>query len=315
MVALAVITGLTQCTDKATDTENTVALLILGTQTPYTPPYVSNLKKKLAEQNVELLVFDARFDPSLQASQMDEAIAQRPDAIILFALDSAGMSTGIRAAYDAGIPVIMSNNRPIEEDEAYTVCYVGPDYYKQAGIAAEMMNEILGGKGKVVMIEGAAGQEGQINRTRGFEDGLERLGSEIEIIARQPAGWSKDDAGRVMDDFLVRYGDDIDGVYAQDDTMAVGAWIAMREAGRKMGEIPIVSISGSSEGLRAIQEGAVYGTVMQSPIDETNQLVPFVLRVLREGIKPPQQIEPYFHFMDMPKVTKENVEQFLPGDW
>ncbi len=307
--------GLTGCTGAASGGKPTVALLILGTQTPYTPPYVDNLKKKLAEEDVELLVFDARFDPALQASQMDEAIGLQPDAIVLFALDSAGMSSGIRRAFDAGIPVIMSNNRPIEEDEVRTICYVGPDYYSQAGIAAEMMNEVLGGQGKIVMIEGAAGQEAQINRGRGFEDKLKELGADIEILARQPAGWRKDEAIQVMEDFLVRYGDQIDGVYAQDDTMAVGAWIALQEAGYEKGQIPIVSISGSSEGLRAIEEGAVYGTVLQSPIDETNQLVPFILRVLREEIRPPQRIEPYFHFMDMPKVTKENVEQYLPGDW
>src|SRR5690554_429675 len=54
--------GLTGCTGAASGGKPTVALLILGTQTPYTPPYVDNLKKKLAEEDVELLVFDARFD-------------------------------------------------------------------------------------------------------------------------------------------------------------------------------------------------------------------------------------------------------------
>ena len=71
----------------------TVVLLILGTQTPYCPPYVSNFTTKLNEVGIGTFVFDAKFDAALQASQMDDAIAMQPDLICLFALDSAGMAT------------------------------------------------------------------------------------------------------------------------------------------------------------------------------------------------------------------------------
>jgi ABC-type sugar transport system substrate-binding protein len=293
----------------------TVVLLILGTQTPYCPPYVSNFTTKLNEVGIGTFVFDAKFDAALQASQMDDAIAMQPDLICLFALDSAGMAPGIKKSYDAGVPVMMINNRCLPESEQYTLLYAGPDVYQEGQVAAELMNEVLGGSGNVVMLEGATGQEAQLKRADGFTDRLAELNSDIEVIARQTAGWRKDLSVQVMQDFIVRYGDEIDGVYAQDDTMAIGAWVAMDEAGFVPGEVPIVGIGGSREGLAAINDGIQYATVMQSPIVETNLVVDFVIKVLDRGMKPGDQWDPYLNYMDLPRVTKDNVEQYLPGDW
>jgi ribose transport system substrate-binding protein len=297
------------------DERETVVLLMIGMQSPYCPPYVSNLTNLLNQAGIGMFMFDAKFDAQLQASQMDDAIAMNPAAIILFAADSQAMAGGIKKAHDAGIPVIMSNNKPVPESEPYTVMYVGPDYYSQAQLAGEMINDHLGGKGKIVIIEGLAGQEAQINRTKGLVDKFDELNADIEILAKQTAGWRKDLAVQVMQDFITRYGDEIDAVYAQDDTMGIGAAIAMEEAGYAPGTIPIFGIGGSREGLKAINDGIMFGTVMQSPIVETDGLVPYVIQVLENGMEAADKWDPYWNFMDMPKVTKDNVEQYLPGDW
>jgi ribose transport system substrate-binding protein len=292
-----------------------VVLLMIGMESPYCPPYVSNFTTKLNEAGVRTFMFNAKFDAQLQASQMDDAIAMKPALIVLFAADSQALAAGIKKAYDAGIPVLMSNNRPVKESEKYTVAYVGPDYYSQGQIAGEMMNELLKGKGSVVIVEGLAGQEAQINRSKGFIDKLKELKADIKVLAQQTASWRKDLAVQVMQDFITRYGTQIDAVYAQDDTMGIGAAIAVEEAGYRPGEIPIVSIGGSREGLKAVADGIVYGTVMQSPVIETNFMVPFVLDALKKGFKAGNQFDPYWNFMDMPKVSKANVEKYLPGDW
>lgn len=292
--------------------EKMVVLLMIGMESPYCPPYVSNFTTKLNEAGVKTFMFNGKFDAQLQASQMDDAIAMRPSVIVLFAADSQALAPGIKKAHDAGIPVLMSNNRPVEESEEYVLGYVGPDYYTQGKLAAEMMNALLGGSGNVVMIEGLAGQEAQINRAKGF---LENVDGGIELLARQPADWRKDKAIQVMQDFITRYGSDIDAVYGQDDTLGIGAAIAMEEAGIEGGTIPIISIGGSREGLKAVNDGVIYGTVMQSPVVETDGLVPVVLDVLEKGLTAGDHIDPFWQFMDMPKVTADNVEKYLPGDW
>jgi ribose transport system substrate-binding protein len=292
-----------------------VVNLWLGMGAPYCPPYRDTFEKGSAENGWDLVFFDGEFDAALQANQMDEAIGMNPDIIILCALDASGMAAGMKKAFDAGIPVIADHTLPNPEDRQFTIAYTGPDAYTQGSLAAEIMNEQLDGKGKVVIITGAAGQEAAINRPLGFREKLEELNSEIEIIAEQPADWDKAKATAIMADWITRYGDDIDGVFGADDTLAVGAWIALEEAGYEKGDITLVGIGGSKEGLAAVNDGLISGTILQSPVAGAEAAIESIKLALEQGIKPPAQINPYLRFMALPKVTAENVADYLPGEW
>jgi len=250
----------------------------------------------------------------LQATQLDNAIALEPDLIVLWPLDVAAVSPGIKKAYDARIPILVDNNEVEEEDVKYTVAYVGPNNYQEGIFAGELMNEVLGGEGTVAIIEGAPGQEAQILRKSGFEDKLDELKSNIEIVATQTANWVKADATAVMEDWIIRY-PDLDGLYAEDDTMAVGAWVAMEEAGYAKGDVAIVGIGGSKEGLAAIDDGIMYGTVLQSPVTEAKLMLEKSKEILEKELTAGDQLEPYKNYQDLPKITVENVAEYLPGEW
>ena len=287
--------------------------LWLGMGAPYCPGYKSTFEAGCTENGWDLVFFDGEFDAALQASQMDEAIAMKPDLIILCALDAAGMAPGVKKAFDAGIPVIVDHSKA--EQPEYTIGFTGPDNYTEGLIGGEMMNQELGGKGNVVIITGAAGQEAAINRPGGFKDKLIELKSEIKILAEQPADWDKAKATAVMADWITRYGDEIDGVYGADDTLAAGAWVALEEAGYKKGDVIIVGMGGSKEGLAAVKEGLIYGTVLQSPVDAAIKAIEVIKMALEQNIQPPAQMDPYFNFMPLPEITIENVDEYLPGDW
>jgi ribose transport system substrate-binding protein len=292
-----------------------VVNLWLGMGAPYCPPYRDTFEKGSTENGWDLVFFDGEFDAALQANQMDEAIAMNPDIIILCALDASGMAAGMKKAFDAGIPVIADHTLPNPEDQQYTIAYTGPDAYTQGSLAAEIMHEQLGGKGKVVILTGAAGQEAAINRPLGFREKLEELNSEIEILAEQPADWDKAKATSIMADWITRYGDEIDGVFGADDTLAVGAWIALEEAGYEKGDIVLVGIGGSREGLAAVNDGLISGTILQSPVAGAEAAIESIKVALEQGVKPPAQMNPYLRFMALPKVTEENVADYLPGEW
>jgi ribose transport system substrate-binding protein len=295
---------------KPAEGEKTVVLLNVGMQSPYPPVYESTLEARLSEASIKMIMFDGKFDAQLQANQMDEAIAMKPNAIVLFAADSKAMVTGIKKAYDAGIPVITSNTLPAEEAVPYTVCYFGPNNLLEGNIAGEETDKLLGGKGNVVIIEGSTGHEGAISRTKGFE---EKLSPGIKVLAKQPADWVKDKAARVMSDFLTRFGDKIDAVWAHSDDMAAGAAIAMEEAGYKPGDIPIVSLGGAKDGMNAMSEGWIVRNIIQCPDDESNQLAPFVIKVVNEEWKAGQQWDPYWNYMNTPVATPDNYKQYMPG--
>ena len=289
---------------------DTVVLLNIGMQSPYPPLYSDNLEKHLNAEGIEMFMFDGKFDAQLQSSQMDDAIAMSPKAIVVFPVDSAAMATAIKKAYDAGIPVIMGNGQPVEASVPYTTLYFGPNNYEEGKVAGNTANKILGSSGNVVIVEGATGQDASIKRTEGFKD---VLNSGIKVLAAQPADWVKDDAVRVMSDYITSYGDDIDLIWSHSDDMGAGVGIALEEAGYKPGEIASVSLGGSKAGMESIQAGYITNLIIQSPIDETDQLAPFVIKVVKEGWKAGQQWDPYWNFMETPVVDGSSYQPYMPG--
>jgi ribose transport system substrate-binding protein len=296
----------------AEEEEKTVVLLNIGMQSPYPPLYQANLEEKLNEAGIEMFSFDGEFDAQLQSSQMDDAIAMDPDAIVLFPVDSQALATGIKKAYDAGIVVIMGNGAPVEESVPYTALYFGPNNVEEGKVAGGAANDILADGGNVVIVEGATGQDASIGRTDGFK---EVLNDGIEVLAAQPADWVKDEAVRVMSDFITRYGDDIDLIWSHSDDMGAGVGIALEEAGYSPGEVPSVSLGGSKAGMESISGGWITHLIIQSPIDETDQLAPFVIKIVDEGWEAGQQWDPYWNFMETPVVDYESgsYEAYLPG--
>jgi ABC-type sugar transport system substrate-binding protein len=296
----------------AEEGEKTVVLLNIGMQSPYPPLYQANLEERLNEAGIEMFSFDGEFDAQLQSSQMDDAIAMDPDAIVLFPVDSQAIATGIKKAYDAGVAVIMGNGAPVEESVQYTALYFGPNNEEEGKVAGGVANEILADGGKVVIVEGATGQDASIGRTEGFK---EVLNDGIEVLAAQPADWVKDEAVRVMSDFITRYGDDIDLVWSHSDDMGAGVGIALEEAGYSPGDVPSVSLGGSKAGMESISGGWITHLIIQSPIDETDQLAPYVIKIVDEGWEAGQQWDPYWIFMETPVVDYESgsYEAYLPG--
>jgi len=292
-----------------------IANVWLGMGAPYCPPYKETFEAGCEENGWDLAFFDAEFDPALQANQMDEAISMNPDLIILCALDASGMAAGIKKAFDAGIPVLADHTPVNPEDEQYTIGYTGPDNYTEGLIAGEMLDEALGGEGNIVIITGAAGQEAAISRPQGVRDTFAELGSNIEILAEQTADWDKAKATAVMADYITRYGDELDGVFGADDTLAVGAFIALEEAGYSKGDLVIVGIGGSKEGLAAIDDGIIFGTVLQSPVAGAIKAIETIKMALDQNIQVPDQLDPYLNYMPLPKITAENVADYLPGEW
>ena len=281
---------------------------------PYAATAVPTVKDFIEEAGHEHVIFDANLDAALQANQVDDAIAMKVDGMIIFPQDSQAIVPSLEKAFNAGIPVLISYAKIPEDAMKYTIGYAGPDDWLAGSKAAELMNEVLGGKGKVAILEGAAGQEQVKLRTQGFTEKLAELGSEIEIVARQTTEWDKNNATKVVEDWIIRY-PDLDGIFAQDDVIGAGGGIAMREAGLTEDDIVIVGYGGSKDGLSAIQDGLIYGTHMQSAVISGTLEALKILEYFYNDMELPQQLDPYFNFQPMPMVTKENVEDFLPGEW
>ena len=276
---------------------------------PYIAAYTRAFQAAAARHaNVSVVVTSADGDIAKQSRDMDSLISRKVDVILVCSLDGNAIFPSVRAAKDAGIPVLAISNEPAGAAAALIAGYAGPDDRLQGELAAELMHDALGGKGNIVVIEGTPGQSTTLARRKGFEERLKTLGSAIKVIARQSANWDPVKAKAIMEDFLTAHGNRINGLFSQDDNTAAAAAETVKAAG-KLSSIKIVGTGGSKNGIAAIRSGLVHGTVDQSPTADSELGLALALD-LANGKAPANKR----NIIPMPKITAANVGQFQ-GEW
>ncbi|QOR40398.1 sugar ABC transporter substrate-binding protein [Billgrantia diversa] len=252
--------------------------------------------------NVDVVVLDAGGDVARQIGQVRNLIQQRVDAIIIWPTNGQAVIPAIRQAHQAGIPVVVTNSKIAEAGLDYIAAFSGPDNVQQGASSAEMMCDALEGEGRIVQIAGQPGYTTAMERAQGFEEKLAEACPGVELVETQPADWNREKAQRVMENFLTKY-DDIDGVYAGDDNMGVGALNAAKSAGRAE-EIVFIGATNFAVGYEAIERGEYYGSIYQSPVDDAEAALQTALDVLAG------EEVPKMNFFETPKITADNLAEF-----
>jgi len=273
---------------------------------PYLAGYQKGLESAAADRGAELIVVNAGWKADVQATQMDELLAQKPDGIVLWAVDAKAICPALAKAKAANIPIVATNSEVDPSCADLVNAYTGPNDVAQGEQAADLINEALGGKGNVLVIMGVAGTAPQIRRLEGFEKGLAEVAPDIKILDKQPADWDKTKAINVTRDLLTRHGDKVNGIFGQDDTLAVGAAQAASDAGKE--DVKVVGLGGSGDGLKAVEDGVLYGTMIQSPVLDGEYGVNALVNILEGKDQPATQ------YLEILPVTKENVGDYEP-EW
>lgn len=268
----------------------------------YQTTYDKTLKEEQAKYpNVELIILDSAGDIVRQSSQVDDLILQKVDVIVVWPTNGEAIIPAMKKAHTAGIPVVVTNSMVAEGGIQYMTSFSGPDNVREGVYSAQLMNEALGGKGKIVQITGLPGYTTATERQQGFEVELAKIAPGIEIVDTQPGDWNREKSQRVMEDFLTKY-PNIQGVYAGDDNMGIGALNAAKAAGKE--GIIFVGATNFAVGYDAIKEGTYYGSIYQSPVDDARNAIKTAVDVA-QGKEVPQ-----YNYFDTPKITKENMDEF-----
>lgn len=206
---------------------------------------------------IELLWNSAGGDVSTQASQVDQLINQKVDAIIVVPVQADSLGPQMTSAKNAKIPVIAVNTAL--SDQSALTSSVLPDDVAAGAQETEMMAKKLGGKGSVVVLQGPLGSSPELDRTKGITQTLAKYPG-MKVLAKDTANWKRDEAVNKSKNWLSSFGDRIDGIISENDDMGLGAVQALSEAGRS---VPVVGIDGIEDGLRAVKNGQFIGTSLQ----------------------------------------------------
>lgn len=260
--------------------------------------------------DVEFVLLEGTNDSAAQVSQVEQLMAEDPDALIILPHEGGPLTPVALEAMEQGIPVI-NLDREFSTKSAYRT-WIGGDNYGIGVSAANYLAEQLDCQGNVVEIQGLAGISVTELRSAGFADTIEQLcGDGIQIVAQQPADFLPDKGLEVMETIL-QAEPDIDAVYTHDDDMAMGVVSAIENAGRE-DEMILTGAGGSQAAMEAIQEGGLYSaTFLYNPSMSASAVRVARLIALGQGFEElaepevPSRIE-----LTATTVTQDNVDQFI----
>ncbi len=292
-------------TDGAGDeTFEVYALLPQGTDQPYGTTYLPPMQALADELGINLTITNSQYDADQQASECEVAVAAQPDLIILWPAVGDTVRPCLAAAAAAGIPVTVTNSDVNPEDQDLTEAYSGPDTYGQGVSSAEIMCELVGDEEVgILVVNGLTGNSTAINRNAGFVDTIEANCPNVTILAEQPGNWNKDDSQIAVSEMLTAVGpENVQGIYAADDTMVAGAIDALKARGIDPASLYITSIGNTFLGNPLVVSGELDGTVFQSSSWDGENAVRVAYAVLTGETPSPREL-----FMPSVKVTIDNA--------
>ncbi len=288
----------------AGETFEVYALLPQGTDQPYGTTYLPPMQALADELGINLTITNSQYDADQQASECEVAVAAQPDLIILWPAVGDTVRPCLAAAAAAGIPVTVTNSDVNPEDQDLTAAYSGPDTYGQGVSSAEIMCELVGGEEVgILVVNGLTGNSTAINRNAGFVDTIEANCPNVTILAEQPGNWNKDDSQIAVSEMLTAVGvENVQGIYAADDTMVAGAIDALKARDIDPASLYITSIGNTFLGNPLVISGELAGTVFQSSSWDGENAVRVAYDVLTGNTPSPREL-----FMPSVKVTADNA--------
>ncbi len=207
--------------------------------------------------DVEIVYADAQQDNAKQVADVESFLRQRIDLLIISPNEAKPLTPVVQRVFAAKIPVIVLD-REIEGD-TYTT-FIGANNREIGKAAGEYAAQLLGGKGDVVEIKGLPGSTPARDRSDGFREAITKF-PDIHIIHDPVANWLREEAMSQMEAALAAH-PHIDLVYAHNDPMAVGAYLAAKAKGRdrEMKFIGIDGLPGLDGGRQAVTDGKLAAT-------------------------------------------------------
>jgi len=243
-----------------------VGFIQTGSEGGWRTANTGSFKETADQLGITLKFYDAQNRLENQLSAFKNFIADKDvNVIILAALETTGWDDVLKEAKAAGKVVVLEDRR-IDASEDLYATYIGSDFAEEGRKAADEMCKLLEGSEKknVVELVGNVGSSAAKDRGQGFREKMGACG--ITITQSQTGNWSATEGKAVMEAFL-KQSNDIQGVFAQNDEMGLGAAQAITEAGLKPGtDVKIITVDATAGAFKAMIAGDINTVVECNPL-------------------------------------------------
>ena len=232
--------------------------LVISTQNnPFFVTLKEGAEAKAKELGHDLIVLDSQDNPAKELGNVEDLLVKGVDVLLINPTDSDAVVSSVKAANRSKIPVVTLDRAA---NGGNVVSHVASDNVLGGEMAGNFIVEKLGGKGKVVELEGIPGTTAARDRGTGFN---KAVNGKLEVVAKQAADFDRTKGLNVMENILQAQ-PEIQAVFAHNDEMALGALKAIEASGR---DIFVVGFDATDDAVAAVKEGKLAATVAQKPAE------------------------------------------------
>lgn len=307
VIALATPRGLGSAAEK----KLTIAVIPKGTTHEFWKSIHAGAVKASREFDVEIIWKGPlkEDDREQQIKVVENFVARGVDGIVLAPLDNKALVTVVNDAAGRNIPVVIIDS-DLKSDRY--VSFVATDNYKGGVLGARRLGEVLGGKGKVLMMRYAEGSASTMQREAGFLDTIKKEFPGIEVVSsNQYGGATTESSYKKAESLLLRF-PDVDGIFCPNESTTFGMLLALKSIG-KGGKIKFVGFDSSEKLAKALRAGEIQGLVLQHPFQMGYLGVKTMVQALR-GEKVEKRIDTGCEVITVENMDKPEQKELLTPD-
>ncbi len=290
-----------------------VVMIVHGDH-PWTTACTNGAKKVAQAYQMDLKILSPNWDLAVQNQMIDQSINERPDMILLIPLDATTAIQQARRINQAGIPLILFNTLPTADAMDYAITWTGPDDFGQMRKLARVFADELRARNPnakeigIAFVQHAPGGSPYFARAYGPVSELAGYAPEIKVLDMQAPGFEADRTMQLVSDWLTRFGSNLKGIFAADDSaQALGIIEALKKAGRS--DVVVVAAGNSKIGMDMVSDGSLFAITYQTA-EGDGALAVQTAADWFNGITLPNR-------RDLPQhiITKADVAGFYPPQW
>jgi ribose transport system substrate-binding protein len=253
--------------------------------------------------NVEVTWFDGELSATKQRAAIDNMASQKWDFVAIQAFGIGTLTDPVKRMIDGGTPVIDLDTliAPLETINVHS--FLAPDNEFMGASVTQALVDAIGGKGTMVMTQGALGHTGAQGRAKGFKSIVSKY-PDIQVLDEQPADWDVTKVSRIWDSLLTKH-KDISAAFFHNDDMALAAANVMKARGRT--GIIIGGVDAMPPAVEAVIDGRMLATVRNPSSRIHGGAVIAGVAAVVAGEKTGEGGIPKHVVTDGPVVTKANA--------
>lgn len=278
----------------------TVGLAVANLQADFFNQIKQSVEAAAKEKGVRVITVDAHGDSATQVNQVQDLITRGVKAIIYIPAGATAAGVPVRAAKQAGIPVIAVDRNP---PDAPAATFIATDSVAAARTLGEHACKVTGGQGQVAVIQGQIGTTPEQDRNKGWDEAMAKCSGMKQVAKQASQMWSQNEGFNIAQDMLQR-NPGITVFFGRADGLALGAAQAVKVA-HPDSKVWVFGFDGDVAGLKAVRDGTLDATMTQKTQYMGRLALDSALSLAAGKEVPAQQLQ------EAELTTKENVGPFI----